>query len=60
MKAVVTGARDRLVPGGSLLVEHGYDQSELVRRLFEGCGLVDVQPLRDLAGIPRIVAARAP
>lgn len=60
LKSIVTGARDRLVPRGSLLVEHGYDQSDPVRRLFEGCGFEDVQPLRDLAGIPRIVAGRAP
>lgn len=60
LKSIVTGAREHLVPGGSLLVEHGYDQSDLVRRLFEGCGFEDAQPLRDLAGIPRIVAGRAP
>lgn len=60
LKSIITGARDRLLPGGSLLVEHGYDQSDPVRRLFDGCGFEDVQPLRDLAGIPRIVAGRAP
>ena len=60
LKSIVTGARARLVPGGSLLVEHGYDQSDPVRRLFDGCGFEAVQPLRDLAGIPRIVAGRAP
>ena len=60
LKAIVTGARDRLVHGGTLIVEHGYDQGELVRRLFEGCGFDDVQSLRDLAGIHRVVAGRAP
>jgi release factor glutamine methyltransferase len=60
LKAIVTGARERLVSGGSLLVEHGHDQSSQVVRLFEGCGLLTVQSLRDLAGIPRIVAGRAP
>ena len=34
LKSIVTGARDRLVPGGSLIVEHGYDQSAVVQRLF--------------------------
>lgn len=57
---IVTGARGRLVPGGSLLVEHGYDQSAPVRRLFEGAGFDDVRPFRDLQGIPRVVAGRAP
>ena len=60
LKTIVTGARDRLVQGGSLIVEHGYDQGELVRRLFEGCGFEDVQSMRDLAGIHRVVAGQAP
>jgi release factor glutamine methyltransferase len=60
LKSIVTGARARLVPGGSLLVEHGYDQSDVVRQLFESCGFQAVQSLRDLAGIARIVAGRAP
>jgi len=60
LKSIITGARDHLVSGGSLLVEHGYDQSDSVRRLFEGCAFEDVLPLRDLAGILRIVAGRAP
>ena len=61
LKSIVTGARDRLVPGGSLIVEHGYDQSDAGScDCSSGCGFEDVQPLRDLAGIPRIVAGRAP
>lgn len=59
VKAIVTGARDHLVRGGTLIVEHGYDQGDTVRRLFEGCGFDDVQSLRDLAGIHRVVAGRA-
>ena len=57
---IVTGARERLVAGGSLIVEHGYDQSAPVLRLFEGAGFEEIRPLRDLAGIPRVVAGRSP
>ena len=49
-----------LVPGGTLVVEHGYDQSEAVRALFAAAGFVDIVAARDLAGIPRVVAGRAP
>ena len=55
---IVAGARERLVPGGSLAVEHGYDQAEAVRALFAAAGFVDFVAARDLAGIPRVVAGR--
>lgn len=52
---IVAGARERLVCGGSLAVEHGYDQSDAVRALFAEAGFVDIATARDLAGIPRVV-----
>lgn len=58
LKTVVFGARDRLVPGGSLVVEHGYNQSETVRALFRAAGFAEILALRDLAGIPRVVAGK--
>ena len=60
LRAIVGGARARLVPGGTLVVEHGYDQSESVRALFAEAGFIDNIAARDLAGIPRVVAGRAP
>ena len=60
LKAIIAGAAARLVPEGSLIVEHGFDQSEVVLQLFDASGFGDVRPFRDLAGIPRIVAGRAP
>ncbi len=58
LRVIVAGARERLVPGGALVVEHGYDQSERVRTLFAAAGLADVTTARDLAGIERVVAGR--
>ena len=37
---IVGGARDRPVPGGWLVVEHGHDQSLAVRELFHAAGFV--------------------
>ncbi|WP_369601498.1 peptide chain release factor N(5)-glutamine methyltransferase [Hahella sp. SMD15-11] len=46
-----------LVPGGHLLVEHGWNQGEAVRRLFGG-EWTDVETRRDLAGHERLTGAR--
>jgi release factor glutamine methyltransferase len=59
-RRIVAGARERLAPGGTLVVEHGFDQAEAVRALFDAAGFDEVLSKRDLAGIPRVVAGRAP
>jgi len=58
IRTIVGGAHERLAPGGTLVVEHGYDQAERVRELFAAAGLADIVSVRDLAGIPRVVAGR--
>lgn len=60
LRAIVAGAPARLVAGGWLAVEHGYDQSDAVRTLFAAAGFEAVEARRDLAGIPRVVAGRKP
>ena len=51
---IVAGARERLVPGGSLAVEHGYDQADAVRAVFAVAGFAeivdDARPRRHSAG----------
>ena len=47
-----------LVPGGLLLVEHGADQDEDVAALLRAHGWTDIRCHRDLAGLPRVTAAR--
>ena len=56
LRVIVGGARERLVSGGWLVVEHGYDQSDAVQDLFRAAEFAEVVALRDLAGIPRVVA----
>jgi len=60
LRTIVAGAPGRLVPGGTLVVEHGYDQSEAVRELFAAAGFVRIVAARDIAGTPRVVAGEAP
>ena len=58
IRQIVAGARAHLAPGGTLVVEHGYDQAAGVRALFADAGLSDIVTARDLAGILRVVAGR--
>ncbi len=58
LRTIVAGAPARLAPDGWLAVEHGHDQGDDVRALFEAAGLREITVRRDLAGIPRVVAGR--
>lgn len=53
IRAIVRQAPDSLVPGGWLLLEHGYDQSEAVCALLSREGFAQVQSRLDMAGIAR-------
>jgi release factor glutamine methyltransferase len=54
LRALAAGAPGRLLPGGWLMVEHGYDQGKAVRELFSVAGLQQVSTVSDLAGLERI------
>ena len=56
LTTIIAGAPQRLATNGSLVVEHGYDQQEDVRGLFEDAGFTELESTRDLAGIPRVCA----
>ncbi len=45
-------------PGGLLLIEHGCDQAADVAALLSARGWTDIQCHNDLAGLPRVTAAR--
>ncbi|MBK9214811.1 MAG: peptide chain release factor N(5)-glutamine methyltransferase [Chloracidobacterium sp.] len=55
---VISTCPPLLIPGGHLLMEIGFDQSEPVRGLLSGEIWRDVEFLPDLQGIPRILRAR--
>lgn len=58
LRTIIAGAPARLAPGGALVVEHGYDQSERVQALLRDAGCTNIVVRRDLAGIPRVAAGR--
>jgi release factor glutamine methyltransferase len=60
IRHIVAGAGEHLVAGGSLALEHGYDQAAAVRALLVVAGWTDIARARDLAGIERAIAARTP
>ena len=53
IRTIVEGAQSHLVPGGWILMEHGYNQAAQVRELLIQQGFSDVQSWQDLAGIER-------
>lgn len=59
IRHIVAAAPAHLAPGGQLWVEHGYDQADVVRKLFSATGFVDIEQHRDLAGILRVSGGRA-
>jgi len=56
IRRLIPQAWARLRPGGWLLMEIGWSQSEMVKALLVGWHNIHV--INDLAGVPRIVAAR--
>ena len=63
IKEIASRAPERLLQGGFLLIEHGFDQQNQVMGIFKSSGLSKVEGLRDLAGNPRAVVgfqAQAP
>ena len=60
LRVIIEGAPARLTPGGTLWMEHGYDQAAAVRALLETAGFADVHSECDLAGIERISGGRLP
>ena len=57
-RRIISDAPRFLTAGGLLAVEVGINQASAVRKLFEQENFVDVEILKDLAGIDRIVSGR--
>ncbi len=56
IRRLVVGAPALLAAGGMLAIEHGFDQGERVRALFEAAGFGDVRTAKDLAGHDRVTS----
>lgn len=57
-RRLVPQAAALLAPGGALLLEADPAQAPALRGLIEAAGLVDVETLPDLAGLPRVSRGR--
>jgi release factor glutamine methyltransferase len=58
IRRIADTARTRLVPGGHLLIEHGYDQRQATQSVFEEHGYEEVETCHDLSGQPRVTYGR--
>jgi len=58
IRAITAQAPSRLVQGGWLLLEHGWDQATAVRALLRQAGFGYVESRRDLAGIERCTGGK--
>jgi release factor glutamine methyltransferase len=53
IRSIIAHAKSHLSPGGWLLLEHGYDQADLVRELMKKMHGAQIHSHRDLNGIER-------
>ena len=60
IRQIIEQSPVQLLPGGWLLLEHGYDQASSVRALLARRGFLQLQSRRDLAGIERCSGGQWP
>lgn len=58
IRAICHQAGEKLVPGGYIAIEHGWQQQPQVVELLAARAFVDIECGTDLAGLPRFVLAR--
>ncbi|MBI3433280.1 MAG: peptide chain release factor N(5)-glutamine methyltransferase [Hydrogenophilales bacterium] len=54
LRKLAAAAGAHLQPGGTLLLEHGYDQADAVQALLQAAGFRHIQSWPDLSGIRRV------
>ena len=57
IRAIILQSKDHLFPGGTLLLEHGYDQATQVRSILSTAGYSVVRSWHDMAGTERVTGA---
>lgn len=58
IRVIVSGATPHLLPGGWLLIEHGWNQGASVRGLLDAAGFTEVTTEPDLEGRDRVSLGR--
>jgi len=56
-RAIAAQAARRLKPGGTMMVEIGYNQGEILGKMLGRAGFGRVEVIKDLAGLDRVVRA---
>ena len=59
IEVIIAQAKRYLLPGGWLVLEHGYDQKECVIALMEKENYREIKDHSDLAGLARMIVARS-
>ncbi|MDJ0927576.1 MAG: peptide chain release factor N(5)-glutamine methyltransferase [Gammaproteobacteria bacterium] len=54
LRRIIEEAPPHLLPGGWLLVEHGFRQGPVIANLFQATGFENISTYRDLPGRPRV------
>lgn len=60
LRTIIFESKCWLKPGGSLWLEHGYNQGQAVRQLLEAAGYQSIQTHRDLSDHERVSGGIAP
>lgn len=60
LRRIIEEAPACLLPGGWLLVEHGFRQGPVIANLFQATGLENISTYRDLPGRPRVTEGQWP
>lgn len=60
IRLILEQAKQHLVKGGWLLIEHGYDQGQSMRELFDSAGYLNAKTLQDSGQNDRLSIARLP
>ncbi|CZF77454.1 Release factor glutamine methyltransferase [Grimontia celer] len=58
IRVICQQSPEYLADSGWLLIEHGYDQGEVVRTIFSDAGFSDVETQHDYAGLDRVTLGR--
>ncbi len=58
LQVIVAGASARLIAGGLLVLEHGWDQGPAVAELMTRAGFLQVRTERDFNELPRMTSGR--
>ena len=58
LQTIAQQAPAYLRPNGVLLMEHGYDQGEVVKALLRNAGFTQCETVRDLAGVARVTVGK--